>query len=92
MSTRGSGIRQVIPPKLQSVIRNPFAFTQNQWYDAWTGTACAAGAGSTKANCRIHFISFDQATNNETIQIRIIADLLDQTAQIDATAGTDYYL
>ena len=76
----------------QAVIRNSDPITQNQWYDAWDGSAVAAGAGSVKKNVRLKSLSLDQATANEDIEIRIIADELDETLTQTAVADTNYFL
>lgn len=87
-NTRGG----YIPPTAQPPIINTVAIAQNQWYDVWTGGAVAAGAGSIKKNIRLIGLSTVQAVGNETIEIRVIADNLDETPTRAATAGTIYYL
>ena len=76
----------------QDVFRNSDPITQNQWYDAFDGSAVAAGAGQVVRNARLQGLSLDQAVANEDIEIRIIADDLDETITQTAVAGTNYYL
>lgn len=85
------GVRSFIMiPRQQAVIRRSAALVQNQWYDLWTGGAVAAGAGSIIRNVRIILISLDQAVANETIELRIIADGIDETCSQIAVAGNNY--
>lgn len=79
-----------LPPVLQATIRRAVAITQNQWYDLWTGLACAAGAGSSKKNVRVYHLGFGQATAGETIEVRIIADNIDETIAQAVAAGAYY--
>lgn len=74
----------------RDVIRHSDPITQNQWYDAWDSSAVAAGAGSAQLNVRLLSITLDQAIANEDIEMRIIADDLDETITVTAVAGTDY--
>lgn len=87
----GSGARIQFPAQ-QAILRFSAAITQNQWYDAFTGLACAAGAGSVKKNCSCSSISLDQATANEDLEVRLIIDDLDETLTQAATAATNYYV
>lgn len=79
-------------PALKSLIRRSGAITQNQWYDLWTGTAVSTGAGSIKERVNVAGLSFEQATAGETIELRIIADEVDETISQVAVAGTNYYV
>lgn len=85
-----TGVKTNFPPRLQALIVRSAALTQNQWYDAWTGLACAAGAGTSKQNVKILCIGLFQAVADETLVIRIIADNLDETLTQAAVAGTNY--
>lgn len=88
---RGSG--SIHPcPALKPTAKFSSAITQNQWYDAWTGLACAAGAGSAKKLVRIISIGFEQAVANEDLELRIIADGQDETISQTAVAGTNYFI
>lgn len=94
----GSGAEEKVP-QVQALIRRTGAVTQNQWYDALDVTtdrtshvACAAGAGVIVRNVRLIGLTLDQATANEDLEIRIIADNVDDTLAQTAVAGTDYYV
>lgn len=91
----GGFTKGFLVPKQQAMIRKSFAITQNQWYDAFTGATepasqCAAGAGAVQVNTRLIGFSFDQRTTGEDIEVRIIADDLDETFTVAAVAGTNY--
>lgn len=76
--------------EMQAVIRRATALTQNQWYDGWDGSAVDAGEGSVKKNAKIINLTIDQATANEDLEVRIIADNFDETPTFTCVAGTDY--
>ena len=78
--------------KLKDPARIDQAITQNQWYDVWTGSACSAGAGSKKCNVKVYGITFLQATAQEDLEVRIIADDVDETIAQTAAAGTAYFI
>lgn len=87
------GVRSGIFP---TMFRTPAyinaAMVQNQWYDVWTGLACAAGAGSIRNNVRVICMSFTQSIANETIELRFIVDEDDSTLTQVAVAATPYFL
>ncbi len=77
-------------PEMQAVASISAALTQNQWYDLWTGLACDAGAGSIKKNVELIMIGAYQETANETLEVRVIADDFDSTADLAVTHSTAY--